>query len=421
MDLNLQHLEALRLVCQALEKRQKGWDAALEGHLNLSPDLYHVLDLLIKDEIIEREIKVGHEYPDWNHFSPESEDTIELTLPVTEWGQGENVVYRNLDALISRGLFLQSTPKTLYLIEENLILPPDKPTDRVQIYLDAVAVAKLLTQQADHTDQTGGIPRLIFLHKVSLTIPIHYAIDDLSAPIDGLQELQLLIRSEEHKEQKRSLFKAALYARLSNTKESDRFAYLLEHFQDFSQEFRENYQLFVCEFDFDEVREELEEKKRDYLARLNAAFNDMGAKLLSIPLAFYVAVTKVGPISSGNTPFETVLINTLVTMAVVTVGVYILMLLQSHRHTLEATVDEYNNLFTRWLSKLKYTEQQQHVTQTRSMLDRRKRRVLLYFRITKISVFGILAITLALFAVRLFRWEVSIWDAMQAFKSLIIP
>ena len=394
MNLTTQHLEALRLVCRSLKSLQKGWDATIEGQLTLSPELYRALDQLISDSVIDREIRVGREYPDWSRFTLKSKDTIDLELQVTEWGQGENVVYRNLKALIGRGLFLRSAPKSFYLIEEDLIIPPDQPTKQVQNYFDAVAVADLLAQQADHSDRTGGTPRLIFLHKVSLSIPIRYAVDDISEHINGLQELKTLLSSEEHKEQKRSIFKGALYNRLNKEKEADRFAHLLDHFQEFAKEFRENYQLFVCEFDFDEVREELEEKKRDYMSRLNATFNDMGAKLLSIPLAFYIAVTKMEPYSATTNTFETVVLNTVVELAVVTVSVYILLLLNSHRHTLKATVEEYDSLFSRWLSKLKFSEQREQVHQTVSALEQRKRRVLWYFRITNISVLGTLAITL---------------------------
>ncbi|UHD14600.1 hypothetical protein [Thiocapsa bogorovii] len=133
-----------------------------------------------------------------------------------------------------------------------------------------------------------------------------------------------MLDSDEHKEQKRSILKATLYDLLASETDPDRrFRRLLRNLPDLAREFRERYQLFVCEFDFEEVREELEEKRRDYLVRLNAAFHDMGAKLLSVPVAFYIAVSKMAPLTSTASTFETLVLNTVVALAVVIVSLYI--------------------------------------------------------------------------------------------------
>lgn len=421
MALARQHLDAVRQVCRALADRADSWDSTLEGDLALSPGLYDALDLLIRSGELDGTVQIGRTQKDWTELSRDCAAVIHLTLPLIDWGGGEHVVYRNLGALVSRGQFLTAAPETLYLIDEDVIVPPDAPGPSDNNYLQAVALAALLAHQADHEDRAGGRPRLIFLHKVSLAIPIVYTAEDLVEPIEGLLSLQELLSSSEHREQKRSILKATLHDLLAAEKEANRFRRLLGHSKELSQTFRERYQLFVCEFDFEEVREELEEKRRDYLARLNSTFTDLGAKLLSIPVAFYLAVTKMAPLPAAGSAFEAVVLNSVVTLAVVTVSVYILMLMNSQQHTLTATTEEYTALLNRWRERLKFPEQLEAVVRTGAALDRRRHRIRAYFNITTASVLGTLAITLGLYLVRLFRWESAVWDALRALKAIIVP
>ncbi len=421
MELTERHLEALRLVRGALTDPANGWDSTLEGTITLSPETHEALDLLIGDKVLDELVQVGRAQRDWSTFSRDNADVIRIRLPVADWGVGDCVVYRNLRALIGRGRFLTVLPRAFYLIDEGIIVPPDEGTATVRCYLRAVALTELLTQQADHIDHASGTPRLVFLHKVSIAVPVVYDEGNLSVPIEGLEDLQTLLASPEHREQKRSILKAALYDLLATEKEGDRFRRLLRHIKELSQEFRERYQLFVSEFDFNEVREELEERRRDYLTRLNGAFNDVGAKLLSVPVAFYIAVTKMEPLPVSGSPFEALVLNSVVSLAVLIVCIYILMLLNSHRHTLMATGQEYANLFDRWLGKLRFAEQKAQVQQTLDDLDRRRRRLLWYFRVTVFSVVGTLIITLALYLLRLFRWEDETWIALQAVQTLFLP
>jgi hypothetical protein len=423
MGLTLEQLDAVRTACRALGGRGLAYDSAsgmLEGCAPLTAELYAALDLLIHAGVLEDSLELGGELSLWSEVPPTSHGLVRVELPVAAWAEGSHVVYRNLGALIARGSFLTQTPNACYLVDEDILLPQEVPSGPAASYLQTVELAQLLAEQADHQDRIGGKPRLIFLHKAALTLPIVYKAGDLSEPLDGVDQLAELLGSGEHKEQKRSILKAVLHDRLINEPdETQRFRRLLRHLPQFVREFRERYQLFVCEFDFEEVRKELEEKRRDYLVRLNATFHDMGAKLLSVPVAFYLAFTKMKPLPAKGDPFEAVLLNAVVTLAVLLVSLYIWMLLNSHRHTLLATAEEYNALLTRWYEKLPFPEQRAEVDDTRRTLDRRKGRLLTYFGITRWSIVLTVLITVGLFLMRLFRWEDEVWNALLGLKTLL--
>lgn len=424
MELTRLHVEALRAVCRRLRTHQLWWDSQsgmLVGSAPVTADLQATLDLLIKAGVLDDQVELNQQPVAWSGITSSTPGVIGIELPVTKWANGEYVVYRNLAALIGRGDFLTEVPTHCYLIDEDVLLPEEDGDARIANYQRAVTLGAILAANADHADRSAGHPRLVFLHKVSLVIPIDYTVEDMSGPVAGLDVLQELLASDEHKQQKRSILKATLHDLLSGEPVGQRFRTLLRRVADLECQFRERYQMFVSEFDFEEVREELEEKQRDYLARLNDAFHDLGAKLFSVPLAFYLALTNFDPLPATGSPFETLVQNSVVAFAVLLVCDYVLMLLNSHRQTVDATSTEYTALLDRWQQRLKFPEQKAQVEQTRTALDRRRRRVIRYLRATRTSVILTVVVTLGLYLMRLFRAESALWDWLRSVWQLVGP
>lgn len=426
MELSQLHVETLRAVCGSLRPHKLAWDSAsgmLVGSAPVTPELHASLDLLISAGVLDDHVEIDQQPVAWTAMTASSSRVIAIELPVTEWASGEYVVYRNLATLIGRGLFLTQPPAHCYLIDEDVLLPEEDGNTRVANYQRAVALAGILAQNADHIDRSDGRSRLVFLHKVSLVVPVDFTAEDLAVPIAGLDDLRALLTSDEHREQKRSILKATLHDLLSGEPEGERFRALLLRLGDLDRQFRERYQLFVAEFDFEEVREELEEKRRDYLARLNGAFHEMGAKLFSVPLAFYLALAKLEPLPPTGSPFEVLVQSSIVALAVILVCVYVWMLLSSHRQTVDATRDEYLNLLERWRlapkSPEKSPEYKKQVERTLSALEQRHRQVLRYFLVTRWTLILTLAFTVGLYLMRLLRAEATVWGWLQALKGLI--
>lgn len=420
MQLQGSHLEALRQLINASVRPATGWDGAIDLELVLSPAIWGALDLLIQDRVLGDSVQVGRNTRPWTAVARDITETVTVQLPILDWAEGSCVAYRSLDALIKRGRFMNAAPGAMFLIDENLIVPPDAPTGAVDNYLQAVALTSLLEGQADHLDRTGGRVKCVFLHKASLTLPIEYGEADLREPIEGLETLRELLASDEHREQKRSIFKAALYECLANTQEPSRFRHLLRSLPQFSKDFCERYQLFVSEYDFEKVREELEEKRRDCLSKLNGTFNDLSGKLLSIPVALYVALTTMKPLPATGSPFEAFAHNSVVLVAAFVVAGYVLLVKKSQRNTLDAITSEYSGLFRRWSNRLRFADQRREIDVTKDALDERKRRLINYFRITNASVYVTMLLTLSLYVLRLMRWEDKLVMVLRAVKDFLL-
>ncbi|UHD14599.1 hypothetical protein [Thiocapsa bogorovii] len=155
----------------------------------LGSELYGQLDLLIQDRVLDDTVKIDGKYAEWSSTAPTPESQASLELPITDWAIGKYVVYRSLGALIGRGQFLTQAPTACYLVDEDTLIPDEPGSERIQHYRQVVKLADLLDKQADHVDRAGGTPRLVFLHKASLTIPLVYSADDLDTPVQGLEAL----------------------------------------------------------------------------------------------------------------------------------------------------------------------------------------------------------------------------------------
>jgi len=137
--------------------------------------------------------------------------------------------------------------------------------------------------------------------------------------------------------------KEVLYSLLVNVPERDRLQYLFSHFGEFTKRVNENYQLFVSEFSFDKVRREYEEKKREYLVKLNDVFSSVQSRMIGIPVSLALTALKL----SGSVDDLSLTSNLLILMAVLIYSVFIFIMLANQSHTLNSIKDEYTSQMKR--------------------------------------------------------------------------
>lgn len=222
-------------------------------------------------------------------------------------------------------------------------------------YNEVCKLIFLLVDTADHRegDFSLGIESVVYLHKSKLYIPTTYKLESLDESLDGISVLLANFKDELHREHKVSILKEVLSSLLGNVPEAGRFAYLLKHFGEFSTRFTENYQLFVSEFSFDSVRVEYEEKKRDYIIKLNDVLASIQTKMLGIPVSLAFLSLKAERVKANE------IIGTGHYALLAGVVIYCLMMffmIVNQQHTLKHVKDEYTSL----INRLKYKHPKQH-------------------------------------------------------------
>ena len=275
-------------------------------------------------------------------------------------------VFSDWNDFIGLSRNLVKVPNCFLILEDETVYPSDMPAKKLAHYLDIQKIVQALIDNADHQEKykvTGK--KLVFLHKKRLDISIDYSANELAEALDGITIITSCLEDASHSEQKKSILKETLYSFLSNQPEATRMKYLLSHFGEFSQQFNENYQMFVSEFSFDEVREEYEEKKRDYLVKLNDVFSTIATKVLGVPIALALAAFKMTA-AIGNATLWT---NIFILLSVLAYVVIMLALVENQKYTLNAIKNEYSSHMNRL--KGKYSDQFEKVKGIKEDLDKR--------------------------------------------------
>lgn len=339
-----------------------------------------------------REIKSLHAQPD-----------VQLTIQISS----EDLSLIGLNVYTSWDDFLKSrknifkTPENFLILSDGVIFPQNSKEGKIKHYLEVRDFLTILIKNADHTINLTSevIEEVIFLHKTKIEIPI--LLDEMSIQnsLDGFTIIKSLFEDNSHVEQKKSILKEVLYGLLNAINKSERLLYLLSNFGEFSKRLSENYQLFVSEFSFDDVRKEYEESKREYIVKLNDIFASVQTKMLGIPISLAVASIKLSPIIDITTFWS----NLLLFLAVGLYSWMMFILISNQKHTLSSVRDEYRSQMTRL--RHQYSEQYDSIKQIQIDLDTRYDFQIKSLQRFKVLILALLLFIFALFAIRI-DWSV---------------
>lgn len=339
-----------------------------------------------------REIESLHAQPD-----------VQLTIQISSEDLsliGLNV-YTSWDDFLKLRKNIFKTPENFLILSDGVIFPQNSKEGKIKHYLEVRDFLTILIKNADHTINLTSevIEEVIFLHKTKIEIPI--ILDEMSIQnsLDGFTIIKSLFEDNSHVEQKKSILKEVLYGLLNAINKSERLLYLLSNFGEFSKRLSENYQLFVSEFSFDDVRKEYEESKREYIVKLNDIFASVQTKMLGIPISLAVASIKLSPIIDITTFWS----NLLLFLAVGLYSWMMFILISNQKHTLSSVRDEYRSQMTRL--RHQYSEQYDSIKQIQIDLDTRYDFQIKSLQRFKVLILALLLFIFALFAIRI-EWSV---------------
>jgi hypothetical protein len=190
------------------------------------------------------------------------------------------------DDLLLHHDFMVQEPDEYFIAEDDYLSSENKKNFTALRYNDTRALAQLVQDSADFIDKSDLGLKCILLLPAKLEIPIQYEAKDLrSTP--GLLELseEFGNAATKHKDQRKMILKVALNEMLSTLQPKVRFPVLLSRFHDFRQRVRDGYDLYVAEFSFEKILEEVNSHKLDYTIKLNKVFSDIQNQLLAVPAA----------------------------------------------------------------------------------------------------------------------------------------
>ncbi|WP_051219414.1 hypothetical protein [Oceanobacter kriegii] len=310
---------------------------------------------------------------------------IKLAFKFNDFSEAGVPLYKTWDEFLAKISHRKKAPNYFYIIDEYCQHPCTVPTGKLKHYLEVITLVGILNDNADLPFDSGADPKLIFLHKGRLDIPLRFTPVDLSNGLDGISIFEGVFADESQKEQKKSILKECLYNILSSVQEKDRLSYLLLNFGLFSKQVDDNYRLFVSEFSFDEVRLEYEEKKRDYISSINGIAADVHSKMMGIPVSMVLLAFKIQSVTNSQSLFS----NLFLLIAISVYAIMMLALIKNQNHTLDATGTEFSGQIRRLKSK--FPSQYKEVLDVKASVEDRIRYQKRYFSAFKVALYSLLA------------------------------
>jgi len=253
-----------------------------------------------------------------------------------EWHPPKGRFFNSLDEALTAPARRIAPPEHFYLIDTDQIYHADQDDLPVEMrnYFTAAKLYRLLMSVADHHGGASADAKtLIFLNSGKVEITPQYGVADLHE-LGRLDDFEReFIVSDAHKDQKQTIIKTVL-AELFTGRNKFPFSELLARFDDFFGRVQSSYQLYVAEFSFHKVKDEVEKEKLDAMIKLNKVFSDIQNQLLAIPVALVLVGGQMedkGLLTSKNF---------LIWFGVLVFSILMSLLVRNQRNTLKAVKDE---------------------------------------------------------------------------------
>lgn len=178
----------------------------------------------------------------------------------------------------------------VFLADANWATGESDEPDDFHRYRSAVEFTQWLSDRADVVEPD----RMVFLLSEKLELPLLFSRDDLaSASFDEIGILRQLLADDLHKDQRRAIAVKALIEMLGSLSANDRYPFLLKNLRDYVQRVKNGYALYVAEFSYEKVRDQVEAARIEIAGKLNKTISDIQNQVLAIPVATILVATQM--------------------------------------------------------------------------------------------------------------------------------
>jgi hypothetical protein len=372
--MNLSVLTEYQNVIQLLEGKCSDEKNELTGFIELNPANISSLKRLVTNGLCQEALSL---YQDDNLITPMDLSQVKeahfsykgkVSLSTSKVHE-HYFIGKGWDFLLSYSDYIVSPVKAIYLIDTDELIHEDSQNITFNNYLNVAALCGVIDRVAQVKGQT--VRKILFGQQ--LDIPFKLDESYLAKSIDHSALLKL-VNDDIHQEAKEHLIREALFTSLRDVSIDLRLKHLIEHFTAFSSNLLVSYEHFINDYTFSKLREEYQEKKTEYIAKVNKVFDDVSAKLFSIPAGVWLAVSQIQPAAMGEIQFHK---NILVLIVVFVLSLIVCMMLVGQFKTLDALESEYKGLFHRLTADFK--GEKSEITGVLRDIENRKTAV--YFKI----------------------------------------
>ena len=289
--------------------------------------------------------------------------TIEFETSVPKLSMGIIAVDVN-DLLIAPKARIKE-PIRYFIVKDNFCKSEDVTPDIIKRYHLTIKLIDLLRRSAAYLDEEAG--ELIFIDQGKFELPILYTETDLlNIDLDIATNLITTFASDIHVEQKLAILAKSVRSVCGAEKPRQRFSMILEHLPELYKSVSEGYRLFVADFSYDKVVNQLEVAKLEEIGKIHKTFSDIQNQILGIPVATIIVATQMKNASTVGYEFW---VNTAVLIGCWIFVILSAFVLRNQLHTLSAIENEITRKKIQMINQYKAVEDL--ITQSFPFLEER--------------------------------------------------
>lgn len=227
-------------------------------------------------------------------------------------------------------------PKRYYVQDIDFASGDENAPAIVKKYRGILTLINTLARSSAHLDLESAC--MLFINDGKFEVPVNYSereVNELKQ--SDLDKLCSIIVTDSHSENRLSMLSTAVCELLGPVPKSQRFAFLIEHVAELQQKFDTAYRLFLANFSYDKVRDEMEIARIEYTGKIHKVFSDIQNQVLGIPVATVIVATQMKDATTFGYNFW---VNVGVLIGCWVFAILVLLVIQNQRHTLQVLKDE---------------------------------------------------------------------------------
>jgi hypothetical protein len=261
-------------------------------------------------------------------------ETVELEVNDPKISIG--IVAMDIDDLLSAPKAHIKEPTRYFVISEKFYKFDQTTPDIIERYRIVIKLIALLKQAAAYLDEETG--ELVFIHDGKYELPVQYSLTELQQM--GIEHASQLLESfgnDTHRDQKLAILAKSVQTLCNTSNLKSRFSFLLAHLPELLKSFSEGYRLFVADFSYDKIIDQLEVAKLEEIGKIHKVFADIQNQILGIPVATIVVATQMKSASTIGYEFWA---NTAVLVGCWVFAILSIFVLRNQLYTLTAIGEE---------------------------------------------------------------------------------
>lgn len=316
----------------------------------------------------------------------EDDITTRIDLLASNFSE-EYIICDNWNTLLAYEKNIKKCVQNIFFTDYKIYLRSDSSDSRYKNYLKLHKVYDLVKQLMHEPDTDSNT--IYYERPVRLGFTLPETALDSAIEIDALNNL---LDKDLHKEAIKCLISKEIVLLLKDIDLKKRFEHLILNLNPLVSNVLLSYQSYVENYSFDKVRREYQEKKTEYVKKINDVFDTTATKLLSVPAGLWFATSNIKPAEFGNIDY---IKNVIILISSVILTVLLVLNIHGQFSILNSLKKEYTNVFERLKSK--FENEESEIGDLQRDLNSKDFQVSVKLWIAIISTFLLFAFTLWIF------------------------